>query len=192
MEAVNLRSDLLPVCNWWTDQVIEMNEAGPNEKASLATDDSLKIAINFHDTEMTTTSEFTLKIIRHSQNQPFQSAIFRNEAFIRANIALVWILVRLVKTMLAGLALVIVGILYKLNIREAGEVLPKDLGLAPILIIIGAIVFITAFLGCCGAVKESTCMLTTYAIVLLTIFIIQVAIAVYVFIQVKDSNELRN
>jgi len=93
---------------------------------------------------------------------------------------------------LAGLGLIIVGIMYKLNIKEVTGVLPGDFGLAPILsIIIGAIVFITAFLGCCGAVKESTCMLTTYAIVLLTIFIIQVAIGVYVFLQVKNENEFR-
>ncbi|XP_018567946.1 CD63 antigen [Anoplophora glabripennis] len=94
---------------------------------------------------------------------------------------------------LAGLALVIVGIVFKLNVKEVTGVLPSDLGIAPILsIIIGIIVFITAFLGCCGAVKESTCMLTSYAVILLTIFIVQVAIAVYLFIQVKDTREFRN
>ncbi|XP_057655805.1 CD63 antigen-like [Diorhabda carinulata] len=90
---------------------------------------------------------------------------------------------------LAGLALVIIGILIKFNVSDATRVLPADFGLAPILcIIIGAIVFITAFLGCCGAVRESTCMLTTYAIILLTIFIVQVAIGVYAFLQIKDQN----
>lgn len=93
---------------------------------------------------------------------------------------------------LAGLALVIVGVVYKLNVKEVTGVLPPDLGMAPILsIIIGIVVFVTAFLGCCGAVKESTCMLTSYAVILLTIFIIQVAIGVYIFIQVKDTNEFR-
>jgi CD63 antigen len=90
---------------------------------------------------------------------------------------------------LAGLALIIIGILFKFNVSEATNVLPSDFSLIPILcIVIGAIVFITAFLGCCGAVRESTCMLTTYAIVLLTIFIIQVAIGVYAFLQIKDEN----
>ncbi|XP_028138397.1 CD63 antigen isoform X2 [Diabrotica virgifera virgifera] len=94
---------------------------------------------------------------------------------------------------LAGLALIIIGILIKLNVSEATNVLPKDFGLAPILsIIIGSIVFITAFLGCCGAVKESTCMLTTYAIILLTIFILQVAIGVYAFLQIKDKNSFNS
>jgi len=94
---------------------------------------------------------------------------------------------------LAGLALVIIGVMYKFNYNDATNVLPRDFGLAPILsIIIGAVVFITAFLGCCGAVKESPCMLTTYAIILLTIFIIQVAIGVYAFLKIKDTNEFHN
>lgn len=93
---------------------------------------------------------------------------------------------------LAGLALVIIGVMYKFN-SEATKVLPNDFGLAPILsIIIGAIVFITASLGCCGAVKESTCMLTTYAIILLSIFIIQLAIGIYAFLQIKDPHDFRN
>ena len=90
---------------------------------------------------------------------------------------------------LAGLALIIIGVVYKLNYQKAIDILPSKLGLAPTLfIIIGSIVFITAFLGCCGSVRESTCMLTTYAIILLTIFIIQIAIGVYVFLEIKDSN----
>lgn len=95
---------------------------------------------------------------------------------------------------LAGLALVIIGVLYKLdyNNSDATKILPTEFGLAPILsIIVGAIVFITAFMGCCGAVKESPCMLTTYAIILLTIFIIQVAIGVYAFLQIRDTDGLR-
>jgi len=92
---------------------------------------------------------------------------------------------------LAGLALVIIGIMYKLNYNDATRVLPNDFGLAPILsIIIGAIVFVTAFLGCCGAVKESPCMLTTYATILLIIFILQVAIGVYAFLQIKNTDQL--
>nr|CAH7737086.1 unnamed protein product [Callosobruchus chinensis] len=94
---------------------------------------------------------------------------------------------------LAGLALVIVGILVKFNINEASSILPADFSIAPLLsIIIGAVVFITAFLGCCGAVKESTCMLTTYSIILLTIFILQVAIGVYLFLQIKDTHQFKS
>ncbi|ENN74342.1 23 kDa integral membrane protein [Dendroctonus ponderosae] len=93
---------------------------------------------------------------------------------------------------LIGLALIILGILFKLNITEVTRVIPDNFKIAPILsIVIGSVIFITAFLGCCGAVKESPCMLTTYSIVLLTIFIIQVAIGVYAFLQIKNEGQLR-
>jgi len=93
---------------------------------------------------------------------------------------------------LAGLALIVVGVLIKLQVSKIDEVLPRDFAWAPILsIVVGAIVFITAFLGCCGAVKESPCMLTTFAIILLTIFIIQVAIGVYAFLQIRSTDELK-
>lgn len=40
-----------------------------------------------------------------------------------------------------------------------------QLNLPPILLlVVGSIIFITAFFGCCGAIKESTCMLTTVSI----------------------------
>lgn len=66
---------------------------------------------------------------------------------------------------LAGLALIIIGVMYKINFSEGIKALPADVGVAPTLsIIVGSIVFITAFLGCCGAVRESTCMLTTVSL----------------------------
>ena len=43
------------------------------------------------------------------------------------------------------------------------------------LIIVGVIVFIVAFLGCCGAIKEHYCMVTTFAVLLSIIFILEVA-----------------
>lgn len=66
---------------------------------------------------------------------------------------------------LAGLALVVVGALYKVNLDSYTEAVPEDyqnIGLAPNLTIaIGSIIFIIAFFGCCGAIRESPCLLTT-------------------------------
>ncbi|KAI4460948.1 tetraspanin [Holotrichia oblita] len=93
---------------------------------------------------------------------------------------------------LAGLALLIIGVLYKLNLNEATEAIPDSLELAPtLLIIVGSIVFVIAFFGCCGAVRESTCMLTTYAVILLILFLLQVAVAVYAFLQIRDTDGLK-
>ncbi|NXM16539.1 TSN8 protein, partial [Ploceus nigricollis] len=44
-----------------------------------------------------------------------------------------------------------------------------------LLIAVGAIIMILGFLGCCGAVKESRCMLMLFFIALLLILILQVA-----------------
>ncbi|XP_045473948.1 CD63 antigen-like [Harmonia axyridis] len=96
---------------------------------------------------------------------------------------------------LAGLALIIIGVVFKFNYlnKVSTDGVPTEFGIAPVLtIIVGAVVFITAFFGCCGAIKESTCMLTTYAVILLSIFIVQVAIGVFTFLQVKDSNDYKN
>lgn len=66
---------------------------------------------------------------------------------------------------LSGLALLIVGIVYVVDLGEVKDAIPSDfqnLELAPILtIVVGSVIFFVAFLGCCGAVRESTCLLTT-------------------------------
>ncbi|KAF2899182.1 hypothetical protein ILUMI_06995 [Ignelater luminosus] len=94
---------------------------------------------------------------------------------------------------LGAIAFIALGVVFKLNIDEVTEALEKNninFSIAPTLaIVVGCVVFVIAFFGCCGAIRESTCMLTTYAIILLTIFILQVALGVYAFLQYKDSNE---
>ena len=44
-----------------------------------------------------------------------------------------------------------------------------------VLIGIGAFVFIVGFLGCCGAIKESKCMLGLYIFFLVIVFIVELA-----------------
>jgi hypothetical protein len=65
---------------------------------------------------------------------------------------------------IAGAGLLALGILLKLKNDDIQNFIPDKyhLGLPPILLIaIGSVIFVTAFFGCCGAIKESTCMLTT-------------------------------
>lgn len=65
---------------------------------------------------------------------------------------------------IAGGAILAVGVLLKLKNDDIQNFIPDKyhLALPPVLmIIIGSIIFITAFFGCCGAVKENTCMLIT-------------------------------
>lgn len=62
----------------------------------------------------------------------------------------------------AGLALLVIGVLLKTNNVEGIKFDDVSLDLAPVaLIVLGSIIFIIAFFGCCGAIRESTCMLTS-------------------------------
>ncbi len=58
-----------------------------------------------------------------------------------------------------------------------------------ILIVGGAVIFIIAFFGCCGAIKEWRPLLAMYAIVLLLILAIEIAAIVYAAMN-KDSVRL--
>ncbi|XP_028178635.1 CD63 antigen [Ostrinia nubilalis] len=63
-----------------------------------------------------------------------------------------------------------------------------------VLIIVGVIVFIVAFFGCCGAVKENHCMIITFSIFLLVIFVAELAVGIagYVKHQDLENSIIRN
>jgi len=44
-----------------------------------------------------------------------------------------------------------------------------------LLIAIGIIIFIVAFFGCCGAIKENYCMVLTFSVLMITIFILELS-----------------
>ncbi|XP_029155456.1 CD63 antigen-like [Nylanderia fulva] len=97
---------------------------------------------------------------------------------------------------LCGLAILVLGVLvhlgdknyYNANFQEiTGNVTFP----AITLIVLGTIIFIIAFFGCCGAIRESHCMVITFASLLLTILIIQVAVAIYAFVVLKDTEDIK-
>lgn len=57
------------------------------------------------------------------------------------------------------------------------------------LIVFGSVVFLIAFFGCCGAIRESHCLTMTYASILLILIIGQIVIAVLVFVRQHDYKE---
>jgi CD63 antigen len=91
---------------------------------------------------------------------------------------------------LCGLGLVIPGIIFHTTVSgiEDGVQAANTIPTIP-LIIVGGAIFIVAFFGCCGAIRESHCMITTYAVLLLTILVIQVTIGVFAFVGIKDLNK---
>ncbi|XP_033107840.1 CD63 antigen-like isoform X2 [Anneissia japonica] len=92
---------------------------------------------------------------------------------------------------ICGLALIIGGVLVLRNYNEYVK-FTGDLGdTIPILIIVvGGIIFITGFCGCCGAIKESYCMVSTYACILIVLLVAEVGIGIAGFVmndEVKDQ-----
>jgi len=58
-----------------------------------------------------------------------------------------------------------------------------------LLIAIGSIIFIIAFFGCCGAVKENFCMTITFSTLLILIFVLEFAAGVSGYVLRNQTNE---
>ncbi|XP_031727702.1 tetraspanin 34a [Anarrhichthys ocellatus] len=93
---------------------------------------------------------------------------------------------------LAGACILGVGVWVKvdssslLGLLDNGEGTPSGLSqlvnVAYLLIAVGAVLLVIGFLGCCGAVKESRCMLLTFFSIVLIIFLIEVVGAVVLLV----------
>ncbi|ELU01470.1 hypothetical protein CAPTEDRAFT_222851 [Capitella teleta] len=59
-----------------------------------------------------------------------------------------------------------------LNIAKTSDGLVKASSIT--IVTVGSVVFVTGFLGCCGAIRESPCMLTMYACVLSVLLILEI------------------
>ncbi|RVE69073.1 hypothetical protein OJAV_G00074030 [Oryzias javanicus] len=91
---------------------------------------------------------------------------------------------------LAGAAILGVGIWVKVDsnsilsfitkLQNAPQELNQALNVGYLLIAIGAVLVLIGFLGCCGASKESRCMLLLFFIIILLVFIAEVAGAIVV------------
>jgi len=55
-----------------------------------------------------------------------------------------------------------------------------------LMMVIGSIIFVIAFLGCCGAMRENNCMMMTYALILGILLIAEITIAVLAHVYKDD------
>jgi CD63 antigen len=88
-----------------------------------------------------------------------------------------------------GIALIALGAMFYSGYKDYEAVLPDlgPYGYPPILMmVIGAVVFLIAFMGCCGTLRESKCMMLTYATFLLILLVAQIALVV-VLVTKKDE-----
>jgi len=58
-----------------------------------------------------------------------------------------------------------------------------------VLVAAGAVMLVVGFAGCCGAMKESTCLLGLYFVCLFCIFGVQIGIAIWGFIEFNSLEE---
>lgn len=84
--------------------------------------------------------------------------------------------------LICAVALIALAVIYKQD--SAGI---DIMSLSSLAIAIGVIIALIAFFGCCGAIKESSCLLTTYAAIVLTIFIIQLVLAILAFVAIRNE-----
>lgn len=89
---------------------------------------------------------------------------------------------------LCGIALVSIGAVILAKLDDFKKPFEDHNVHAPPLVFIalGAVVFIIAFFGCCGAVRESYCMTTTYGFLMMTLIVLQIIVAVFIFLYIGD------
>lgn len=90
---------------------------------------------------------------------------------------------------ISGIALIVTAALIQTFYASYLDFLGSQFLSAPMLfIIVGVVIFLVAFFGCCGAVKESNCMMMTFSLFLIIIFICEVAGGITAYILIGDLN----
>ncbi|KAF5271939.1 hypothetical protein FQA39_LY07956 [Lamprigera yunnana] len=92
---------------------------------------------------------------------------------------------------ISGIAILTVGAIIHTLYYHYSQFVDPSFGSAPILlIIVGIIVFIVAFFGCCGAVKENHCMIITFSAFLVIIFCLEMAAGIAGYIRRNDIEDM--
>jgi len=92
---------------------------------------------------------------------------------------------------IAGIGLIATGSYVNVKMDEYYDFFGSDyLGPGILLIVVGVMIFLIAFFGCCGAIKENHCLTMTFAVCLSLIFILEIAGGIAGFVlrdQVEDE-----
>lgn len=84
-----------------------------------------------------------------------------------------------------GILLIIFGSILVSHIQQVGSVAQTfEANSVPIaILILGCVIFIISFLGCCGAIREDTCCTMTYSVFMLVLLLAQIALVILVWTQ---------
>jgi CD63 antigen len=89
-----------------------------------------------------------------------------------------------------GIVLIAIGAIILVNENKGIESF-TDFSVGGFAIAVGVIIFLIAFFGCCGAIKENSCLLTSYAVILIVLLILQIVLGALAFVAIKnDDGEL--
>lgn len=92
---------------------------------------------------------------------------------------------------MASVALIAIGAYIRINMEQYLDFLDnKYLNASIVLIIIGVIIMIVAFFGCCGACTENACMMYTYGTLMALILITLIGVAITIVVFKDDVREL--
>jgi len=77
---------------------------------------------------------------------------------------------------IAGIGLIATGAYVNVKMDEYYDFFGKEyFGPGILLIVVGVLIFLIAFFGCCGAYKENHCLTMTFAVCLAIIFVLEIA-----------------
>lgn len=80
---------------------------------------------------------------------------------------------------MTGLFTIIIGAVVQSSYHHYENFIGQTFWSVPIvLMIVGSLIFIISFLGCCGALRESSCMIMTFSVFLLLIFLTELGIGI--------------
>ncbi|ALC42346.1 Tsp42Eb [Drosophila busckii] len=51
------------------------------------------------------------------------------------------------------------------------------------IIVLGCVIFIVSFFGCCGTIRENSCCTTIYAVCMFILFVLQLTLSIWIFVQ---------
>ncbi|XP_067632593.1 23 kDa integral membrane protein-like [Eurosta solidaginis] len=88
---------------------------------------------------------------------------------------------------ICGILLIVFGILLFSNIHNIDDIAEAvQTQQVPItMIVLGSVILLISFFGCCGAIRESYCMSITYSVLLFVLCVGQLALVIYMWVQ-KD------
>jgi len=92
---------------------------------------------------------------------------------------------------LSGLSMVAFGAYVQINSNLYKQFIGSDyVFLTTFIIVIGIIIFVIAFFGCCGSCSENTCMVYTFAFLLFFILLAQFGAAIAAFVLEIDPGQV--